>query len=457
MTFGMFASAFSRHWFERDAVAIWEDRAQLQAWLDVEAALALTQSELGLIPAEAGPLIAAQARSDRFDLERIAADTAATMHPFVPVLRQLEALCGPAAAGYVHWGATTQNIFDTAAALLLKRSHAMLEDAVDAGLDAAAALARAHRDTLQAGRTHGQHALPITFGFKVAGWHAEWRRHRERLAAAEGCFTAAMGGAVGSFAAMAGRGRAVQDGVARRLGLAPVDMPMRPSFDRGATYAGLLGGLAGTAERVARDVTLLQRNEIAEVAEAFHHGKVGSSTMAQKRNPQLALNLVALAAMQRARVPLALEAMVRADEGDSAASNIGDVVLPEMAVLGISIARGIARLLAGITVDAAAMRRNLDLTRGAIMAEAVMMQLAARLGRHHAHALLYDATIEAADGGEPLAAVLQRRASLATPEAAAALREALDPARYLGEAGSCIDAELERPRPPHARRRDGAR
>src|SRR5688500_9441197 len=201
----MFDSFFSRHWFSERAKAIWSDRATLQAWLEVEAALAQAQAELGMVPAEAAQTIKANARAELFDLDGLASGIARVQHPFVPVLKQFEAICGEPAAGFIHWGATTQNIFDTAAALQLRRSHALLMEQVDAAAAAMAELAVRHRDTPQAGRTHGQHALPMTFGFKVAGWLEEVRRHRARLLAQESqVFVASLGGAIGTFAAMGG-------------------------------------------------------------------------------------------------------------------------------------------------------------------------------------------------------------------------------------------------------------
>jgi 3-carboxy-cis,cis-muconate cycloisomerase len=171
---------------------------------------------------------------------------------------------------------------------------------------------------------------------------------------------------------------------------------------------------------------------------------VGSSTMAQKRNPQVALNLAALAAMLRSRVPLTLEGMVRMNEGDSGASNISDALVPEAAVLGISVARSVAELLGGIAVDADAMRRNLDITRGLILSEAVMMELARHIGRHHAHELLYEAAMAAFETGASLADALGKQPGFAELKGKVDLGKLLDPALYVGEAGDCVDDEVRR-------------
>jgi adenylosuccinate lyase/3-carboxy-cis,cis-muconate cycloisomerase len=432
----MFDSFFTRHWFSEPAKAIWSERATLQAWLEVEAALAQAQAELDIVPVPAAETIKANARTELFDLDRLAADIAHTQHPFVPVLKQFEAICGEPAAGFIHWGATTQNIFDTAAALQLRRSHTLLMEQLDASVAAMARLAVRHRDALQAGRTHGQHALPMTFGFKVAGWLDEVRRHRARLVAQERrAFVAALGGAIGTFAAMGGRGRAVQARVAEILGLTPATLPMRSSFDRGAEYVATLGLLAATAEKIAHEVAFMQRTEIGEAEEASHLGKVGSSTMAQKRNPSIAGNLIGMARMARSRVPLALESMVRANEGEAAAANVADVLLPEAAILAVSIAEKLAQLMDGLVVHPEIMRRNLDLSRGRIMSEAVMMRLGERIGRHRAHHLLYEAAHRSVTDSVAFATALAEHPTLDGLD----VDLLLDPSTYLGEAPACVD------------------
>ena len=298
-----------------------------------------------------------------------------------------------------------------------------------------------HRATPQAGRTHGQHALPITFGFKLAGWLAEIRRHRERLVqSGRQAFVAAMGGAVGSYSAMQGQGRALQARIGELLGLGSIDIPMRSSSDLSADYIGTLSLFAATVEKIGLEVVFLQRDEIGEVSESFHYGKIGSSTMAQKRNPSHALNLVGMARLLRSRAPTATEAMIRMGEGDAAASNVLDVILPEVAILGVSLATGLNQLVSGLDVNTAAMRRNLDISGGLIMSEAVMIALGDRLGRGAAHHLLYDAAIESVTTGQPLAKILGAHPELRDMDIAALL----DPETYLGEAMPCVDDEVRR-------------
>jgi adenylosuccinate lyase/3-carboxy-cis,cis-muconate cycloisomerase len=445
MNVGMFESFVTGHWFSSEAKRIWSDVATLQAWLDVEAALARAQAELGIIPADAAATIAAKADARCFDLKRLSDDIAFAQHPLVPVLRQFEALCGEPAAGFIHWGATTQNIFDTAASMQMLHTHRLLAGHLDMAIAALGKLALTHQATVMPGRTHGQHALPMTFGFKLAGWIDELDRDRERLnQRLAASFTACMGGAIGTFAAMAGMGRKVEARMAEQLGLTPAGLPMRSSYDRASDYIAALGLLAGTAQKIAQDVVFMQRTEIGEAAEAFHLGKVGSSTMAQKRNPSTAQLLTSLARMLRARVPVALEAMVRIDEGDSSASNVTDTLLPEVAIIATSIAETLGTLTQGLVVHPEAMHRNLELTKGLIVSEAVMMRLTQRMGRHQAHHLLYEAAQRAQSDAVPFTTCISEHPLLAGQGLAQDVLQALDASAYVGESVAITVETVER-------------
>ncbi len=435
MTVGMFDSFITRHWFSIQAKEIWSDHQTLQAWLDVEAALAQAQGRLGVIPADVAPVITEACRFERFDTERLSREIAHAQHPFVPVLRQLEEFSGEPAAGYIHWGATTQNIFDTGVALQMRRTHALIDASLETVTASLARLAVAHRDTLQAGRTHGQHALPMTFGFKVTGWLEEIRRDRRRLQdRIAPSFVACLGGAIGTFAAMGDKGPAVEAEMAAILGLEPAILPMRSSLDRANDYFCALGLLAGTADKIAHDIVFMQRTEIAEVEEAFHMGKVGSSTMAQKRNPSTALLLTSLCRLLSARLPLLMGSMLRLDEGDSSASNVSDVAVPEIAILGASVAETLSRLVDGLVVHADAMKRNVEITNGLIVSEAAMMQLADRIGRHTAHHMLYDAAQRSVMEGIPFTQAIAEH-----PEMADHDMVTLDTAGYTGSSGTLVD------------------
>jgi 3-carboxy-cis,cis-muconate cycloisomerase len=445
MTVGMFESFVTGHWFNTEAKRIWSDVATLQTWLDVEAALARAQAELGVVPAEAARSIAERADAGLFDLQILARDIAFAQHPLVPVLHHFEKLCGEPAAGFIHWGATTQNIFDTASSLQMVATHRLLVGHLDDAITTLCKLALQHKSTVLPGRTHGQHALPMTLGFKLAGWIEELHRDRERLAQRLApSFPACMGGAIGTFAATGPVGRQVEARMAEQLGLLPAGLPIRSSYDRASDYISALGLLAGTVQKIAQDVVFMQRTEIGEASEAFHLGKVGSSTMAQKRNPSTALLLVSLARMLRARMPAALEAMVRMDEGDSSATNVTDTLLPEIAIIGTSITETLSRLTRGLVVDPEAMRRNLALSNGLIVSEAVMMRLTRLMGRHEAHRLLYEAAQRSQSSGVPFLTAIREHAHFQGGELPDDLVRALDPAAYVGESVAITVETVER-------------
>lgn len=433
-------SFYNAYWFDTEALSLWDDAATLARWLEVERALARVQADLGIIPAAAAARIAEVAQPGRFDLTQLADGIAHAQHPLVPVLKRIEQLAGDEDGGWLHWGATTQNIFDTAQALQLADTVRLVRRHLDRACERLAQDARHHRATPQAGRTHGQHALPITYGFKLAGWLAELRRHAERLAiAAERGCVVRISGAVGTYAALQGRGREVEEALATALGLSVPNMAGRADFDRQAEILTALAACAAGAERIAADLTFLQRTEIAEVAEDHYPDRVGSSTMAQKRNPSEAQRVIALARLTRGRVPMVLEAMVRQDEGDAASTNVTDVLMPDFCVLAASAIAALARLLEHARPDVARMRANLDMTGGMICAEAVMMQLGRVLGRGEAHHILHEAAATAHLPGRSFAEAVHSHPGLGEHQEAIDLDALLDPTRYLGEVDAMVD------------------
>ncbi|APW35836.1 adenylosuccinate lyase [Rhodoferax koreense] len=445
MPIGMFESFMTSYCFSDDAKRIWNDSATLQAWLDVEVALARAQAELGLIPASAAEVIAAKGQASLFDRERLARDIAFSQHGLVPVLHQFEALCGEPAARYIHWGATTQNIFDTGASLQMAQTHRLLVQGLDDAIAHLSRLALAHKASPMAGRTHGQHALPTTFGLKVATWIDELDRQRQRLAERFApSFPTLLGGAIGTYGATGAVGRAVEQRVAELLGLQANLMPSRASYDRAADYCTTLGLLAATIEKIGTSVVLLMRTEIAEVAEAFHLGKMGSSTMAQKRNPNTAMSMIGMARLLRGRVPVAIEAMVRQDEGDGSASFVTDVLLPDIGITALSLVAFLARLTQGLQADEAAMRHNLGLTNGLIAAETAMMRLGLEIGRPKAHHVLYEAAQRAQSDKVPYLTAIQEHPEFRHTPVPDNLPRWLDPETNLGESVALTEDTVRR-------------
>lgn len=412
---------------------LFDEASRWQSWLDVEAALAAAQAELEIIPAEAAVVIEAAARLEKLDDQAIREGLARSGHPLVPIVWELARVSGPEAGGFVHWGATTQNILETGDNLLLKRAHAILLVQLRELLTALAELAEHSADMAMAGRTHGQHAVPITFGYKVAVWIDELLRHVERLRGLEGrVFVALLGGAAGTYASLGDQGPAVQAGLAKRLGLAPVAVPSRTHRDREAEYVCTLALLAATGGKIANEVYTLMKQEFGEAREPVPPGTVGSSTMPQKRNPILCQDAMADAAQVRALVPLALDAMMTEHEANRATTvmmrgAIGPACIRTGDILGRLIA-----IAERIVLDPDRMSRNLALTDGLILSEALMMKLGEHLGRQEAHDRVYEAVERVIQGQATLGAALADDPHISGRLDAATMSSLQDPAAYTG-------------------------
>jgi 3-carboxy-cis,cis-muconate cycloisomerase len=404
-----------------------------QAWLDVEAALAKAQEELGIIPQGAAAAIGRAAHLELLDRARIDEGFARTGHTIVPLVWELSRVTGEPHGGWVHWGATTQNITQTGDLLVLRQAHGIFLHLIGEVLGAMADLAERGADMPVAGRTHGQHAVPATFGYKPAVWIDEMIRHVERLhQAAPRLFVAMLGGGAGTFASLGAQGPAVQAGMGKHLGMLPMRVPSRTLADHLAENICLFGLLAATCGKIAREIYTLMKTEFGEVEEPVPPGTVGSSTMPQKRNPKLCQDIIAAAAEVRASVPLALEAMQTEHEADRTTSLIMDAAEARASIaLGDALSR-LVEVLCGLRLDPERMRRNLDLGGGLIMAEAVMLNLGAEIGRQHAHDVVYDAAQAAFVKGRPFSDLLAadpRVTAHLEPDAIAAL---LDPTAYTG-------------------------
>src|SRR5450631_1350316 len=305
--------------------ALYQLENRWQAWLDVEVALAQTQAELGIIPAPAAAAIAAKAKLNLMDRARIDEGFARTGHTIVPLVWELSRIVGDPHGGWVHWGATTQNITQTGDLLVLRQAHAIFRAQIAEILIAMADLAERGADMPIAGRTHGQHAVPATFGYKVAVWIDELLRHLERLRqAAPRLFVAMLGGGAGTYASLGKQGPPVQQAIGRLLGFGSMTVPSRAIGDHLAENICILGLLAATSGKIGREVYTLMKTEFGEVEEPVPPGTVGSSTMPQKRNPKLCQDIIAAAAEVRALVPLALEAMQTEHEADRTTSLMMD-------------------------------------------------------------------------------------------------------------------------------------
>jgi adenylosuccinate lyase len=423
-----------------EMAAVFTDTNRLQKWLDVEAALAQTQAELGLIPAWAAGEIARKARVELLDLAAVARETAETQHFLVPVLRAFERVCERGAGEYIHWGATTQDIVDTGMMLQAREAWALLlRDlrAIRAGL---AGRARRHRATPMVGRTHGQQALPITLGYKLAVWVDEIDRHLERLGEAQTrVLVGNITGAVGTLASFGPQGLEVQSRTLSRLGLGVPRICWHSARDRVVEMGCLLTQVAGTLGKVANEIRILQTTEVDELREPFHVGKVGSSTMPHKQNPSTCELVVALARLVRGTLVPLTDALFQEHERDAACWRIEWAALPEAWIYTGAALHHMRGVVDGLEVREERLARNLEVLGGLLLSERVMLALGQRIGKQTAHEVVYDVAVRAQQEGLAFRDALLAEPRVVPHLSRAALDELLDPATYLGLAPALVD------------------
>lgn len=413
--------------------ALLEQDARWQAWLDVEAALAKAEAELGMIPAAAADEIVRKCDLSLFDRDRLAEGFQRTGHSLVPLIWELSRQCTGDAGNYVHWGATTQNITQTGDLLQLRKAHRVFLGQIGKILAALADLAERSKDMALPGRTHGQHAVPATYGLKVAVWIDEFARHVERLSDCEPrVFQALLGGAAGTVASFGDQGMEVQARMAAYLEMGAMAVPARSIMDHLAEHIMILALLAASCGKFANEIYIGMKQEFAEVEEPISPGTVGSSTMPQKRNPHLSQDVMAYAAQIRAMVPLALEAMMTEHEANRQTSLMMRQAQNQVCVLlGDTLER--VRILAeGLVLKPERMRANLDLTDGLIMAEPIMLALGEHVGRQEAHDIVYDAAQATAGGTVRFSDLLAADARIARHLTHRQIESLLDPTQYTG-------------------------
>ena len=417
--------------------AVVDDRARLQHMLDVEAALAWAEADVGLIPTAAAERIASFCRADKFDPEAIGAASVKSGNLAIPLVRMLtDAVKAENAevAGFVHWGATSQDIIDTALVLDLRDGLATLDADLVRAIAAFTALAEKHRHTDTVARTWLQHALPMPFGLKLAGYAAALQRSRSRLVrAGRDGLVLQFGGAAGTLAALDDKGLAVAEKLAARLSLPLPDAPWHSHRDR-------LG-------KIARDVSLLMQTEVAEAFEPAGAGRGGSSTMPHKRNPVAAASALTCAAMAPNFVATIIAGGVQEHERALGGWQVEWPTFPALLLAVSGALAGIVDIAEGLEVDAARMRADLDITHGLIMSEAVSFALAKKLGKQAAHHLMETAGKIAAREHRHLRDVLLETAQVTAIVPADEIRRLFDPAAYQGVSQQLIDRQIAATQP----------
>jgi 3-carboxy-cis,cis-muconate cycloisomerase len=419
--------------------AVFSDESFLQAMLEFETALARAEARHGLIPMEAADAIAAAAKPDKFDISALAESAFRAGTPAIPLVKMLTEQirkADPEAARFVHWGATSQDVADTAMSLLLKHAEPILIADLLRLEKALADLSERHKQSVMLGRALLQPAPPVTFGLKAAGWLAPVCRGRQRLQKA---FRVAavlqFGGASGTLASLGDRGISVAKALSAELGFG--DSPSTPwqtQRDQLATLVCACGVLTGSLGKMARDISLLMQNEVGEAFEPGGEGRGGSSTMPNKHNPTACSLTLAAAHRVPGLVASFLSAMLQEHErGVGGWQAEWPVVAAVIQSTGVAIA-SMAEVAEGLSVDAQKMRLNIENTNGAIFAERAMMLLGAKLGRDVAHKVLEVAVRKSVKEGKHLAAVLAETAEVTTHLSRAELKELETPEQYLGSA-----------------------
>jgi 3-carboxy-cis,cis-muconate cycloisomerase len=424
---------------------VWSDENRIQKYLDIEVALARVQARLGIIPAEAAKEIEEHGAVAQYDMAKLKTRTEAIGYPVLPVVEQLVGLCSKGLGQWAHWGATTQDITDTAAVLQIRESLALVEDDLNAICESLRDLATKYRDTPVAGRSNLQQAVPITFGFKMAVLLAAFERHRARLAQLRPrLLVGEFGGAAGTLASLGNRGLEVQAVLMREMKLGQPEIAWHTARDCFAEVGCFLGLVTGTLGKVATDVKLMMQTEVGEVAEPFAHGRGSSSTMPQKRNPISCNYIVACTSIVRQHVAALLEAVVEDHERSTGPWEIEWIALPDIFLLAGGALAHARHILGGLHVDAKRMRENLDLTKGLIVSEAVMMGLAPHIGRQRAHDLVYDICCKVVETGRPLIDLLAQNEEISRHLDRPALEGLVAPANYLGLSGEMVDRVVGR-------------
>jgi 3-carboxy-cis,cis-muconate cycloisomerase len=422
---------------------VFSDENRVQKYLDFEAALARAQARLGIIPKEAADEIVRHCSVDKIDMTNLKEATERIGYPVLPVVQQLVRLCKDGLGEWGHWGATTQDVTDTATVMQIREALGLIEREINAIGDALAVLAKKYRDTPMAGRSNLQQAVPITFGYKMATMLASFERHRERLRELRPrVLVGEFGGAAGTLSSLGKDGLKCQVELMKELNLGQPAISWHTARDCIAEVGCFLGLVTGSCGKIAFDTKLLMQTEVEEVYEPFHSGRGSSSTMPQKRNPISSVYITAQTAIVKQLVAALLEAMVEDHERSTGPWEIEWIALPEIFMLSAGALAQTRFILEGLQINEKKMAENLNITKGLIMSEAVMMGLGPMFGRNFAHDRVYDICREVVRTGRPLIDLLAEDKEISKHIDRKGLEKLVDPANYLGVAGEMVDRVL---------------
>jgi 3-carboxy-cis,cis-muconate cycloisomerase len=390
-------------------------------------------------------MVTQRVQESKLDLERLRHETEIVGYPILPLVRQLSAICGEEAGRYVHWGATTQDIMDLASVLQMKEGLGIVERLLKDVIKTLRELSKKYKDTPMAGRTHLQHALPVTFGYKCAVWLSGFQRHLERLEQLrDRTLLVQFGGAAGSLASLGSGddGLRVRKALAKELGLNDPSITWHVARDGVAEIANFLALMGGSMGKLALDVMIMSSNELSEVSEPFVPHRGASSTMPQKRNPISSEVILAASKILRSNAGLVLDGMVADFERASGPWHLEWVAVPESFVIAVGALSQTHFALSGLSVNTGQMLENLHSTKGLIVGEAVMMGMAPHVGRQRAHDIVYEACKESIEKKRTLLECLLEKEEVTSKMSRQRLAELCDPVNYLGASSRMVDDVL---------------
>ena len=431
-------------WSTKEMRNIFCDEVRIQRWLDVEAALARVQADLGMIPQDAAREIGKKARYDLIDMDFVLEQLARTKHPLVPVVRALERICENGHGEFVHFGATTQDILDTGLVLQLRDAFQIIRRDLRMMAGDLATLSEKHRNTPMMGRTLSLQALPITFGFKTAIWLSEINRHLERLDEMEKrVFVGSIVGAVGTKASFGQKGSEMERGVNDRLGLATPDISWQAARDRFYEFGAVMGGINATMNKIGNQLLLLGHNELDEIAEPFGEGQVGSSTMPHKRNPVITENSVIVSNTLKSNINMMSDITRHEHERDGAVWKMEWKIMPEICLMLSVVLENLKFVIAGLEVKESSMLANLNLLKGYALAERVMFALSDKIGKQTAHEEVYLAAMKGIESGITFKASLLQNEHIMQAVTEDEIDMLLDPTTYVGASPELVDDALK--------------
>lgn len=420
---------------------IWSDENKVSKQLAVEVALAKIEGELGIIPKTAAQQIIEKAKVEHLNLLALQKESAQNRHSLIALIHALQELVGTEAGEYVHYGVTTQDIVDTGIMLQTKEAYDVIVQHSKALIQTVAALAQKHRSTLMMGRTHGIHAIPITFGVKLAIWLDELLRNHKRLRQLEfnEVFVGSISGAVGTYAAFDGRGIEVERLTLAELGLVVPNISWQPSRDRFSEFATTLGIYAGTLGKIGHELFTLMKTEINEIHEPFRKGEIGSSTMPQKRNPALIEGVASLTQPIFSDDSVILQSMLIDGERDAIHWRNEWVALPEITSYLDAQLVQLTYILSELEVNTVQMRKNLDIQGSLPYSERIMFKLGKVIGKQTAHELVYQAAMKAIENHDDFISLLYQEPTVSTHFSKETIQSWIVPENNIGENLAKVD------------------